>query len=140
MVKAMLMPRPARQAEVQESSRRATRRPWRTTRAVSGRNPSLASTAAIVAPGQLASHYAPRKPVRLDARDRRAGEYWIGFGPIAGDATLSAGGDLVEAAARLFDLLHRADAASGGAIAVAPVPAIGMGAAINDRLRRAAAR
>lgn len=91
-----------------------------------------------VAPGQLASHYAPGKPLRLDARERRTGEWLIGFGDVAGDDTLSAGGDLIEAAANLFDALHRADAGSAAAIAVAPIPADGVGVAINDRLRRAA--
>ena len=64
----------------------------------------------IEAPGQLASHYAPAKPLRLDATSADADEYLIGFGAIAGDANLSPSGDLVEAAARLFDLLHQADA------------------------------
>ena len=93
---------------------------------------------AVTAPGQLSSHYAPGKPVRLDAADRRAGEWLIGFGAVAGDDTLSAGGDLTEAASRLFDALHRADASDAAAIAVAPVPDTGLGEAINDRLRRAA--
>lgn len=94
---------------------------------------------AIIAPGQLASHYAPAKPLRLDAVDRRPGEWLIGFGAVAGDDTLSASSDLVEAAARLFDALHRADAGAAPAIAVAPIPRDGLGEAINDRLRRAAA-
>ena len=93
----------------------------------------------IEAPGQLASHYAPRAPVRLDATEARADEWHIGFGPVAGDASLSSAGNLVEAAARLFALLHEADASGRSAIAVAPVPETGIGAAINDRLRRAAA-
>lgn len=93
----------------------------------------------IEAPGQLASHYAPSKPLRLGASLAEPDEYLIGFGPIAGDATLSASGDLVEAAARLFDLLHQADASPRPRIAVAPVPDEGLGAAINDRLRRGAA-
>jgi L-threonylcarbamoyladenylate synthase len=93
----------------------------------------------IEAPGQLASHYAPSKPVRLNTSSAQDGEYLIGFGPIIGDSTLSASGDVVEAAARLFDLLHRADASDKPRIAVAPVPDRGLGAAINDRLRRAAA-
>jgi L-threonylcarbamoyladenylate synthase len=93
----------------------------------------------IEAPGQLASHYAPAKPLRLDAENARPGEWLIGFGPVTGDATLSARGDLTEAAARLFDRLHEADAAPRAAIAVAPIPQAGIGAAINDRLRRAAA-
>ncbi|MEO7277613.1 MAG: L-threonylcarbamoyladenylate synthase [Sphingomicrobium sp.] len=92
----------------------------------------------IEAPGQLASHYAPDKPLRLDATQARDGEYLIGFGPIVGDESLSPSADLVEAAARLFDLLHRADLSTKLRIAVAPVPAEGLGAAINDRLRRAA--
>ncbi|NIJ21906.1 L-threonylcarbamoyladenylate synthase [Sphingomonas naasensis] len=93
---------------------------------------------AIVAPGQLASHYAPGKPLRLNAGEREAGEWLIGFGDVAGDDTLSIRGDLTEAAANLFDALHRADASAAKAIAVAPVPALGIGIAINDRLRRAA--
>jgi L-threonylcarbamoyladenylate synthase len=98
-----------------------------------------ATNARIEAPGQLASHYAPSKPLRLDAGEAADDEYLIGFGPIAGDASLSPGGDLAEAAARLFDLLHQADASPKSRIAVAPVPDDGLGAAINDRLRRAAA-
>ena len=97
------------------------------------------ASAAIEAPGQLASHYAPSKPLRLDATEARDDEYLIGFGAVAGDATLSATGDPIEAAARLFDLLHRADAAPHHRIAVAPVPGDGLAAAIRDRLRRAAA-
>lgn len=93
---------------------------------------------AIEAPGQLSSHYAPSKPLRLNAEKASDVEYLIGFGPVLGDESLSASGDLVEAAARLFDLLHRADASDSPAIAVAPVPDRGLGAAINDRLRRAA--
>jgi L-threonylcarbamoyladenylate synthase len=93
----------------------------------------------IEAPGQLASHYAPSKPLRLNATNSESDEYLIGFGAIEGDANLSASGDLVEAAARLFDLLHDADASDRPRIAVAPVPATGLGAAINDRLKRAAA-
>jgi L-threonylcarbamoyladenylate synthase len=93
----------------------------------------------IEAPGQLASHYAPSKPLRLNAFSAENGEYLVGFGPIAGDANLSPSGDLVEAAARLFDLLHEADASDKPRIAVAPVPEEGLGVAINDRLRRAAA-
>ena len=92
----------------------------------------------ITAPGQLDSHYAPSKPVRLNATDAQNGEYLIGFGPIHGTETLSATGDLTEAAANLFDALHRADASEAPAIAVAPIPTTGIGLAINDRLRRAA--
>lgn len=94
--------------------------------------------AAIEAPGQLASHYAPSKPLRLNAREAKTDEYWIGFGPLPGDANLSVAGDLVEAAALLFNLLHAADASGRSSIAVAPIPDEGLGVAINDRLRRAA--
>ena len=93
----------------------------------------------IQAPGQLSSHYAPSKPLRLDAVRAEADEWLIGFGAVSGDDTLSASGDLVQAAARLFGALHRADAAPQPRIAVAPVPRAGVGAAINDRLSRAAA-
>ena len=99
---------------------------------------AAASGDAIEAPGQLASHYAPAKPVRLGAVAAQAGEWLIGFGPVAGNASLSPSGDLVEAAAALFERLHQAEAASQPFIAVAPIPDEGLGAAINDRLRRAA--
>ena len=88
----------------------------------------------------MASHYAPSKPLRLDATSTDDDEFLIGFGAVAGDATLSASGDPVEAATRLFDLLHQADGSDKRRIAVAPVPDHGLGAAINDRLRRAAHR
>lgn len=93
------------------------------------------------APGQLASHYAPEARVRLNATRARQGEVLVGFGNIAGHLTLSASGDLLEAAANLFHFLREADALAGpgGAIAFAPVPETGLGRAINDRLRRAAA-
>lgn len=94
----------------------------------------------IQAPGMMERHYAPAKPLRLDAADARPGEFLIGFGEVAGDASLSASGDLVEAAARLFDLLYQADASGAAAIAVAPIPAQGLGLAIRDRLGRAAYR
>lgn len=90
------------------------------------------------APGMLTSHYAPGAPVRLNARAAGPDEFLIGFGPVSGEITLSPSGDLVEAAANLFDALHQADA-TGRPIAVAPIPDHGMGRAINDRLRRAAA-
>lgn len=93
----------------------------------------------VESPGQMASHYAPSKPVRLNARHSAADEFLIGFGEVEGDSSLSKSGDLVEAAARLFDLLHEADGSAKARIAVAPVPDIGLGAAINDRLSRAAA-
>lgn len=92
----------------------------------------------VSAPGQLASHYAPRASVRLDAALPLPGEVMLGFGPMEADLNLSVSGDLGEAAANLFDYLHRLDA-MGRPIAVAPIPDVGLGAAINDRLRRAAA-
>ena len=105
----------------------------------SGLQVTTVTSDAIEAPGQLAQHYAPSKPVRLDATEARDGEWLIGFGPVAGNVSLSSKGDLAEAAARLFELLHQADAGDAPSIAFAPVPDEGLGAAINDRLRRAAA-
>lgn len=93
----------------------------------------------IEAPGQMTSHYAPSKPVRLNAAAPEADEYMIGFGTIRGDDSLSERGDLDEAAARLFAALYRADAAPQPRIAIAPIAADGIGLAINDRLKRAAA-
>lgn len=93
----------------------------------------------IEAPGQLASHYSPGKPVRLDAEMARADEFHIGFGLVDGDANLSPGGNLAEAAARLYAVLHLAAASPKPAVAVAPIPGEGLGEAIRDRLRRAAA-
>jgi L-threonylcarbamoyladenylate synthase len=94
----------------------------------------------VSAPGQLPSHYAPSKRLRLGATTAEPDEWLIGFGAVAGDDTLSASGDLAEAAARLFDALHVADASPKPRIAVSPIPEAGVGAAINDRLRRAAHR
>jgi len=99
----------------------------------------IAQGGGVEAPGQLVSHYAPRKPVRLEVRAAEAGEWLIGFGAVAGDASLSPSGDLVEAAAKLFELLHQAEASPHAGIAVAPIPDEGLGTAINDRLCRAAA-
>lgn len=99
----------------------------------------VAPGSTIEAPGQLASHYAPSKQLRLGATAAENDEYLIGFADIEGESNLSASGDLVEAASRLFDLLHEADASLLAKIAVAPIPDDGLGAAINDRLRRAAA-
>ncbi|TNF21003.1 MAG: threonylcarbamoyl-AMP synthase [Rhodobacteraceae bacterium] len=90
-------------------------------------------------PGQLLSHYAPRAGLRLEAETARKGEVLLGFGPVAGEITLSASGDLHEAAAALFGALHELDARGASGIAVAPIPERGLGRAINDRLRRAAA-
>lgn len=95
---------------------------------------------AITSPGQLLSHYAPTKPLRLDAAAAEPDEWHIGFGRVAGDDNLSPAADRIEAAARLFDALHRADASPKPRIAVAPIPPAGIGEAINDRLRRAAHR
>ena len=96
-----------------------------------------------VAPGQLASHYAPKAPVRLMAKTSTADEELIGFGTVSGAGklalNLSPSGDLVEAAANLFSMLHAVDAADIAKIAIAPIPDTGLGEAINDRLRRAAA-
>lgn len=89
------------------------------------------------APGQLVSHYAPKAALRLNVRTPEPGETHIGFAA-PGPFTLTETGDLVQAASRLFDMLRRADRL-GRPIAVAPIPDHGLGAAINDRLRRAAA-
>jgi L-threonylcarbamoyladenylate synthase len=97
------------------------------------------AAARIEAPGQLLSHYAPSKPLRLDASGAEGDEWLIGFGAVGGDDNLSPSGNLDEAAARLFAALHRADGEAPPRIAVAPIPRIGTGLAINDRLNRAAA-
>lgn len=94
---------------------------------------------AVEAPGQLASHYAPGKPVRLNAGTAKTDEFHIGFGAVAGECSLSPSGDLAEAASRLYACLHEAARSALPRVAVAPVPEQGIGAAINDRLRRAAA-
>jgi len=107
--------------------------------AILGTQPDVVTAALIEAPGQLASHYSPGKPVRLDADHAAPDEFHIGFGAVGGDANLSPSGDLAEAAARLYAMLHRAADDPRPRIAVAPVPDAGMGEAINDRLRRAAA-
>jgi L-threonylcarbamoyladenylate synthase len=100
------------------------------------------------APGMLASHYAPRTPLRLDVKAVETGEALLAFGPAlaerAADAVkvlnLSARGDPIEAAANLFSHLRALDAAQAKAIAVMPIPHEGLGEAINDRLRRGATR
>lgn len=96
---------------------------------------------AIAAPGMLASHYAPRARLRLDAAAPVAGEAYLAFGAPAppGGLTLSVRGDVVEAAANLYAHLRALDATGAAAIAVAPIPATGLGEAIRDRLTRAAA-
>ncbi len=102
--------------------------------------PALAGdTKGIEAPGQLASHYAPGKPVRLEAQHSQEDEFRIGFGADGGDFNLSSSGDLAEAASRLYAALHAASAAAQARIAVVPIPHEGIGVAINDRLARAAA-
>jgi len=112
---------------------------------LSVRLPARKASAAdpLVAPGQLASHYAPTAAVRLNAADRQPGEIFVGFGPppqgITADFTLSSTGCVIEAAANLFSVLHEADRLARNAIAFAPVPMSGLGQAINDRLMRAAA-
>jgi L-threonylcarbamoyladenylate synthase len=92
----------------------------------------------ITAPGQLTSHYAPGAAVRLNAAQAQGDEVLLGFGDMPCDLNLSRSGDLTEAAANLFDHLHQLDAI-GRPIAVALIPDHGLGRAINDRLRRAAA-
>lgn len=93
----------------------------------------------VEAPGQLESHYAPSKPVRLNALRAERDEYLIGFGLMPCHINLSADADVTEAATNLFAALHVADASAEARIAVAPIPDEGIGTAINDRLRRAAA-
>lgn len=95
--------------------------------------------ASPVAPGQLASHYAPGAPVRLNVTDPAPDEVLLGFGPVEADVNLSPTGDLTEAAATLFAALRRLDAQGAVRIAVSPIPMEGLGLAINDRLQRAAA-
>lgn len=107
---------------------------------VAGSQPIASGDPTIEAPGQLASHYAPSKPMRLNANRARRGEWLIGFGEVSGDDNLSVSGDLAQAAAHLFASLHIADASNCEAISVAPIPTTGLGEAINDRLERAAAR
>ena len=96
-------------------------------------------------PGQLASHYAPRATVRLNAFEPGPGEALLAFGPTAPahsgpSMNLSPTGDLIEAATNLFAALRRLDASGASTIAVMPIPETGLGEAINDRLRRAAVR
>ncbi|NLR69674.1 threonylcarbamoyl-AMP synthase [Novosphingobium sp. ERN07] len=107
--------------------------------AVLGKDRAAVSSTRIEAPGQLASHYAPGKPVRLNAASAHDEEFMIGFGAVDGDVSLSAAGDLAEAAARLYACLHLGAGAPHARIAIAPVPDEGIGVAINDRLKRAAA-
>lgn len=98
---------------------------------------------APVSPGQLASHYAPKARLRLNVEAARDGEALLAFGPAAASTgfviNLSPSGDLTEAAAHLFASLRAFDAAGSTKVAVMPIPETGLGVAINDRLRRAAA-
>ena len=107
--------------------------------AFTGRPVLHAADGRIEAPGQLTSHYAPRKPLRLEALKAERDEYLIGIGLMPCHFNLSPEADLPQAAANLFAALHQADASTAAGIAVAPIPDEGIGAAINDRLRRAAA-
>ncbi len=90
-------------------------------------------------PGQLLSHYAPKGSLRLNATHADAHETWLGFGAVDADLNLSSSGDLTEVAANLFKMLHQLDAMGATHIAVSPIPDTGLGKAINDRLKRAAA-
>lgn len=103
--------------------------------------PLAAAGAKISAPGMMESHYAPRARLRLDAASPHAGEAYLAFGAPApeGGLTLSESGDLGEAAANLYAHLRALDASGAAVIAVAPIPARGLGEAIRDRLARAAA-
>ena len=121
---ALLRPGPVSEAEIA---------------ALLGELPEITDLSRIEAPGQLASHYSPGKPVRLDADVAGPDEFHIGFGPVAGHVSLSAKGDIAEAATRLYAALHEAAASPLASIAVAPIPAEGLGLAVRDRLRRAAA-
>jgi L-threonylcarbamoyladenylate synthase len=108
---------------------------------------SAAADEAPLAPGMLASHYAPRTPLRLDAKNVERGEVLLAFGPALVEGAESAAltlnlsprGDLIEAAANLFSHLRALDSAGATAIAVMPIPRESLGEAINDRLARAAA-
>ena len=99
--------------------------------------PLAAAPGTIQSPGQLASHYAPRAMLRLNAAKANPGEMLLGFGAVAADMNLSPGGDLKEAAANLFAMLRALDKKTSN-IAVSPIPDTGLGEAINDRLQRAA--
>ena len=99
----------------------------------------VAAAGPLHAPGQLESHYAPRAALRLNAMQWHDGEARLGFGPMDAPLNLSPSGNVVEAAANLFAMLHQLDAQGAKVIAVAPIVNKGLGEAINDRLRRAAA-
>ena len=97
------------------------------------------SIEAITAPGQLESHYAPNNNLRLNASSANEGEFLLGFGNIKGHTSLSPNGNVDEAAKNLFAMLRVADSKTKDGIAIAPIPNEGMGIAINDRIKRAAA-
>lgn len=101
--------------------------------------PLQGAGAGITAPGQMTSHYAPNGTMRLNVTDPDADETVLGFGNVDCAINLSPSGDLVQAAARLFDCLHQLNDMGAQKIAVTPVPMTGLGRAINDRLTRAAA-
>lgn len=101
--------------------------------------PLQAAGEGITAPGQLQSHYAPHGAVRLNVTAPQPDEVLLGFGPVEAVINLSPAGDLTEAAANLFAALHKLDAMGATRIAVSAIPDHGLGRAINDRLRRAAA-
>jgi len=92
-------------------------------------------------PGMMSRHYAPAIPIRINAESANTGEALLAFGPGVKSryVNLSRNGDLKEAAANLFAMLHMLDQPGFNGIAVMPVPEEGLGVAINDRLRRAAA-
>ncbi|MEX2373134.1 MAG: Sua5 family C-terminal domain-containing protein, partial [Dehalococcoidia bacterium] len=112
-----------------------------------GRKLELAAAGNVIAPGMLASHYAPKSAVRLGVSEVVPGVALLAFGPQRADgadkavavSNLSVSGDLREAAAALFSALRALDRTGASTIAVEPVPDHGLGEAINDRLRRAAA-
>ena len=104
-----------------------------------GRTLAASLAGPLHAPGQLESHYAPCALVRLNAVQWHDGDACLGFGVHDAPLNLSRSGDLVEAAANLFAMLHALDFQGAKHIAVAPIPEHGLGEAINDRLRRAAA-
>jgi len=121
--------------------------PARTGRRRTGKARPGPARGAPLAPGMLASHYAPQTPVRINAKEVAPGEALLAFGAglppgaeaAAATLNLSARGDLVEAAANLFSHLRSLDTEAATAIAVVPIPDRGLGEAINDRLRHAAA-
>jgi L-threonylcarbamoyladenylate synthase len=116
-------------------------------RPLAGPPATMTDEGAPLAPGMLASHYAPRTPLRLDARRVKPGEALLAFGPALADGAehatrvlnLSERADLIEAAANLFSHLRALDGTAAKTVAVMPIPHEGLGEAINDRLKRAAA-